>query len=108
MLYGDLLLAAGSVALERLHLTYKGARKFIKRAYGAVLLLDGFNIRKSPGKCHDRLCMPAICAGLVNQLFDIHRNGYTFGDAPRQRAGLGGFAIRAARSVSIEFRSERS
>ena len=29
--------------------------------------------------------------GLVNQLFDIHRNGYGLSDAPRQRAGLGGF-----------------
>jgi hypothetical protein len=29
--------------------------------------------------------------GLVNQLFDIHRNGHAFGDAPRQRASLGGF-----------------
>jgi hypothetical protein len=25
--------------------------------------------------------------GLINQLFDIHRNGYAFGNATRQRAG---------------------
>jgi hypothetical protein len=39
--------------------------------------------------------------GLVNQLFDIHRNGHAFGDAPRQRASLAGFAMRAA-SFSLE------
>jgi hypothetical protein len=29
--------------------------------------------------------------GFINQLFDIHRNGYAFSDAAGQRAGLGGF-----------------
>src|SRR5262249_43601552 len=54
MLHGDLLLATGSVALERLHLSCKGPGELVERALGAVLLRDVFYVRKSPRQRHGR------------------------------------------------------
>ena len=50
----DFLLAASSVALERIHLHREGPRKFIERAFGSVLLRQALNSRKMLQELHRR------------------------------------------------------
>jgi hypothetical protein len=54
MLHGHLLLATGSVALERLHLGCIGPGELVERALGAVLLMYVLYVRKSTSEGHRR------------------------------------------------------
>lgn|GEM_PF-3878206 len=52
MLHCDLLLAAGPIAFECLHLRCIGPRQLVKRALGAVLLLYGLDAVEASRKRH--------------------------------------------------------